>query len=308
MELLDPFRHKAVLWLLLVPALLLLWTLQRRGRAVVMPFDHGRQPRGRWLAFSLRIAESLPALVLAVVILLLASPQKWDEPRSRRALTNIQFCVDVSGSMTAKFGDGDRYDAAMRAINSFLDFRTGDAFGLTFFGGQVLHWVPLTTDVSAFRCAPPFMKPSELPYWMGGTEIGRALTACRQILLEREEGDRMIVLITDGYAADLYGGRDEEIARTLRDSGIVVYTVHVAEPPVPDQMVTITSITRGEAFAAEDKDGLRRIFESIDAMQKVRLEKAQSEATDNFAPFCIAGIAIVGAGVLLALGVRSTPW
>src|SRR6185503_6249203 len=117
----------------------------------------------------LRMFESLPALILAVVILILAGPQAWSEPRTKRALTNIEFCVDVSGSMMAKFGEGDRYDASMAAINSFLDFRKGDAFGLTFFGNNVLHWVPLTTDPSAIKCAPPYMRPENAPPGFGGT-------------------------------------------------------------------------------------------------------------------------------------------
>ena len=56
--------------------------------------------------------------MLALVIVLLAGPQRWDEPRTQRSLTNIEFCVDVSGSMTARFGDGDRYQAAMKAIDA----------------------------------------------------------------------------------------------------------------------------------------------------------------------------------------------
>ena len=220
MEIIDPFRHPIVLMLLVVPGALLLWVWRGSGRSVVLPFDHGTQRSGSWLKFALRLAESLPPLVLAVAVLLLAGPQKWDEPRTKRVLTNIEFCVDVSGSMMSKFGDGTRYDAAMDAINGFLDFRKGDAFGLTFFGNNVLHWVPLTTDTSAFRCAPPFMRPGTLPYWLSGTEIGKALLACRKVLLEREEGDRMIVLITDGFSADLYGGKDEEVAHRLKDDPV----------------------------------------------------------------------------------------
>ena len=68
----------------------------------------------------------------------------------------------------------------MDAINEFLDYREGDAFGLTFFGNNVLHWVPLTTDASAVSCAPPFMRPEVAPPWFGGTEIGKALLACTQ--------------------------------------------------------------------------------------------------------------------------------
>ncbi len=149
-------------------------------------------------------------------------------------LTNIEFCVDISGSMTAPFGSGSRYDGSMEAINEFLDYREGDAFGLTFFGNNVLHWVPLTSDVSAVKCAPPFMRPEVAPPWFGGTEIGKALLACRKILADREEGDRMIVLVSDGMSFDLTGGTDEQIAAELREDNITVYAIHISDSAVPD--------------------------------------------------------------------------
>lgn len=308
MESLDLFRHKSVLFLLVVPVALCLWTWNRRGRAVVLPFDHASRGSDAWPRFFLRLFESVPALLLALVILILAGPQAWGEPRSKRALTNIEFCLDVSGSMMAKFGEGTRYDAAMAAINEFLDYRKGDAFGLTFFGNSVLHWVPLTEDTSAFKCAPPFMTPGQLPYWLNGTEIGKALRACRKVLVEREEGDRMILLVTDGYSADLGGGNEEIVARELKNDGIVVYTVHIAEGEIPDEIVRIASLTGGEAFKPEDTDGLRRIFERVDRMQKAKLEKTQPEASDAFGPWCLAALGLLGVAVLALFGLRYTPW
>jgi len=305
---LDLFRHRSVLALLVLPAVLLVWTWRRRGRALVLPFDHSTASHGAWIAFFLRCAESLPALLLALVILVLAGPQKWDEPRSKRVLTNIEFCVDVSGSMTARFDTGDRYEAAMKAINGFLDYRKGDAFGLTFFGNNVLHWVPLTTDISAFRCAPPFMRPQNLPYWFGGTEIGKALMACRQVLLGREEGDRMIVLITDGYSSDLDGGNDEVIARKLKADGITVFAVSIAEGNPTDGLQRIASITGGEVFEPGDQSGLARVFERIDKMQKTRLEKTHAEAADDFWPWCLAGLGLLGCALVALFGLRYTPW
>ena len=68
---------------------------------VALPFDHARATGGRGWAFFLNLAESVPPLVLAVALLLLAGPRRQGEPRTRRALTNIEFCVDVSGSMTS---------------------------------------------------------------------------------------------------------------------------------------------------------------------------------------------------------------
>ncbi len=308
MNSLDLFRHRPLLFLLVVPAALLLWVWRRPAPGVVLPVDHSSAAASPWMLFFLRLAESIPALLLAIVVLLLAGPQTWESPKSQRVLTNIEFCVDVSGSMMSKFGDGDRYGGAMKAINEFLDVRKGDAYGLTFFGNNVLHWVPLTTDVSAFRCAPPFMHPGNLPPWFGGTEIGRALLACKKVLVEREEGDRMIVLITDGYSADLFGGKDEEVLRELRADHVVVYTLQVAETTLPNEIVRIAVGSGGEAFKAEDPEGLKRVFASIDSMQKTRLEKKQAEAVDAFRPFCFAGLGLLVVGIAALYGLRATPW
>ncbi len=308
MEILFPFRHAPVLLLLLVPAGLLLWVWRRRGRSVVLPLDHAHSPRGRWIGISVRLAESLPALLLALVVLILAGPQRWDEPRTQKVLTNIEFCVDVSGSMNAQFGNGNRYDASMAAINDFLDYREGDAFGLTFFGNSVLHWVPLTTDVSAFRCAPPFMRPRSLPSWFRGTEIGKALRACRRVLIGREEGDRMIILVSDGNSFDLGNDADQEIARMLREDGICVYAVHIAEDSPPDPIVNITSLTGGEVFNPGDPSGLAAVFQRIDEMQETRVEKVQAEPIDDYEPWAHAALAVLGTALVALFGLRFTPW
>lgn len=308
MDLLLPFRNTPLLFLQVVPALLLFWSWTRKGRGVVLPIDHSVARRGMAIGFFVRLAESLPPILLVLVIFILAGPQRWDEPRSQKVLTNIEFCVDVSGSMNARFGDGTRYDASMVAINEFLDYRTGDAFGLTFFGNSVLHWVPLTTDTSAFRCAPPFMQPGKIPRWFGGTEIGKALMACRKILTGREEGDRMIILVSDGNSSDLRSGRDEEIARDLLNDNIVVYAVHIGSTNAPAPIVNITSITGGDVFVPGDAEGLDHIFQRIDQMQETRIEKARAEAVDNYGPWIMLALIVLAALISSLFGLRYTPW
>ena len=310
MEALDLFRSPRTLLWLVVPGALLVWTWGRRGRALVLPYDHARNAAGRWTRVALNLAGSLPPLLLALVIVILAGPQSWGAPRSKRVLTNIQFCVDVSGSMGASFGGGTRYDASMEAINRFLAYREGDAFGLTFFGNNVLHWVPLTSDVSAFRCAPPFLDPrrSARPYWFGGTEIGKALLACREVLAARDEGDRMIILVSDGESFDLEGDRAAEISRRLKEDRIVVYGVHIAEGDVPGPIVDITSWTGGDVFQPGDPAALDAVFKRIDAMQKTKLEKDTPEQVDDFWFLCVAGLSLLGVQLLLAFALRYTPW
>jgi Ca-activated chloride channel family protein len=302
------FAYPFVLALLAVPVLLIAWVWRRTSGRVALPLDHGGQSSGRGWAALISVAESVPALIVAVVIVLMAGPQQLSAPRTKRVLTNIEFCVDVSSSMITPLGDGSRYDGSMKAIDGFLDVRKGDAFGLTFFGNNVLHWVPLTSDPSAIRCAPPFMKPENVPNWMGGTMIGKALLACKEILTSREEGDRMIILVSDGESFDLQGGNDETIAQTLKRSNITVYAIHISDRSAPAAIVNITSMTGGEVFAVDDPGALNVVFQRIDAMRETKLEKTASELLDNFVPVCIAGLSLLAVSGCALFGLRYTPW
>jgi Ca-activated chloride channel family protein len=243
-----------------------------------------------------------------IVIWILAGPVILGKPTQKRAVTNIQFCVDISGSMTAPFGTGSRYDASMEAINSFLDFREGDAFGLSFFGNAVLHWCPLTTDTSAIRCSPPFMRPENAPPWFGGTSIGKALLSCRQLLMEQADGDRMIILVSDGASSDLSGGNDADIAKRCVEQGIKVFAIHIADFDAPAEVVNITSLTGGEVFNPGDPDSLADVFRQIDDMQKSEIVQTIAEQLDHFTPYALLGLLLLSISVLFAFGLRYTPW
>jgi Ca-activated chloride channel family protein len=302
------FAYWPVLFALIVPLLLIIWVWLRHERRLVLPFDHGLPGSGRGWYFFLGIAEMLPALVLALVIVILAGPQHLSEPKTKRVLTNIEMCVDVSGSMTTPFGDGTRYDTAMKSVDEFCTFRKGDAYGLTFFGNSNLHWCPLTSDVNAIRCSPPFMQPDKIPYWFGGTEIGRALRACGKVLSERQEGDRMILLITDGDSYDLNGGNDVAIAKELKAANISVFAVIIGMDRIQDEIHTITGLTGGEAFQAGDPEALKAVIRRIDQMKQTRLEKTVADTQDWLFPFCVAGLGLLGASTLTLFGLRYTPW
>ncbi|MEM6364469.1 MAG: vWA domain-containing protein [Planctomycetota bacterium] len=304
------FTYPVVLALLVLPAAILSWVWRRSGGEVAVPSDFGQQPEGRYWKRLIDCFESIPAVLLAIAIILLAGPQSSGAPENKRVLTNIEFCVDISASMTASFGDRTRYEASMQAINDFVGYREGDAFGLTFFSDETLKWVPLTTDTSAFEYALPFMDPRRrLPKGLGGgTRIAKGLEACRKTLLQQDQGDRMIILISDGASADLYGGRDTEIANQLIKDGIVMYDVHVAGRDVPDQIVNIAYLTGGEVFSPGDDEALASVFQRIDAMQKTKLEQVAAETHDQFWPPAIAGLSLLAFAVMGAFGLRYTPW
>lgn len=302
------FGRPWLLLLLVLPLIQLFWVWQRTSRRVALPFDHGGRGSGWLLRGALGFGESLPALLCAVVVLILSLPQELAAPKQKRALTNIQFCVDISGSMTAKFGSGTRYDASMKAINAFLDYRTGDAFGLTFFGNNYLHWVPLTSDPSAFRCSIPFMRPENNVPGFGGTEIGKAVLGCREMLVSRSEGDRMLILITDGWSSDLSGGAEMEIAKRLKRDGITLFAVNIQDQDARGEIVNLARMTGGEVFNPGDTEALDGVFKRIDDMARAKIEQGTAELVDWFWPFAVAGLSILGLYALLMLGLRYTPW
>lgn len=304
------FSNWHYLFLLFIPALILAWIWMRVGGRVAFPQDHGVARKGRAWDFCLNLFLSAAPLMLAMAIILLAGPRHLSIPKQERELTNIEFCLDLSGSMTAQFGEGSRYDAAMEAMNNFVTQREKDAYGLTVFGTNANHWIPLTTDPSAFRCATPFLNPRKRlpPGYGGGTMIGKALKKCQETLVERETGDRMIILVSDGESADLGDGREEDLARELRDDKIVVYSIHIGEGITPPEVSTITNITGGASFSPEDQQALVDVFQRIDRMQVAEMKRTYPEIVDWFSPFSICGLVFAGLSLISLTGLRHTPW
>lgn len=302
------FAHSWVLLFLIAPVLLAWWEWRRRGRPVVLPLDHSRGRSRRWLERIIKCANLLTPLLLVTGVLILAGPQRMMKPEDERELTNIEFVLDVSGSMMSPFGGGTRADKAFEAIVDFTSFRKGDAFGLTIFGTEVVHWVPLTKDLTALRLAAPFLRPEKMPPHMGGTRIAHALEAVQKILRSREEGDRMVVLISDGMSFDLNGGVAQKLGEDLRADDITVFYIHTAEGSPQEETYTVANLTGGQAFSAGDPESLREVFKSIDAMKPAKLKPSTPQPADWFWPFALAGLSVLGLKVLSLLGLRFTPW
>lgn len=297
------FLHPWVLLLLAIPVLLF-WAVLGRGPGIVMPFDHQSHGRGRWLRWVLGAFEVVPLMLLAGAILMLAGPQMLKQPRAERLLTNIELCLDVSGSMS-----GSRYQMASKAIEDFTKAREGDALGLTLFGSHQIRWIPLTKDLGAIRHAMPFADPERQPTHMGGTAIAAALRFCRKNMeAEAAEGDRLIVMVSDGDSSDLSGGENERVAEELKGSGITLYHIHVAEDDIPSEVVDMARGTGGDALAATDPEGIKQVFRHIDRMKPARFKPAGSQPLDHFRPFAIAVLVLAGLHAIGLLGARYTPW
>ncbi len=302
------FDRPDLLWLLMLPAIALAIAIRRPGLRVVLPVDHGRMGLPRWLARLIGALQTLPALMLALAILVLAGPRTLERIGGSRLLTNIEVCLDLSGSMKFPFGERRRFDAAIDALARFTQRRAGDAFGLTVFSEHVVHWLPLTDHLDAIQRAAPFLDPDKIGAFSRGTYIKKALTAARERLVERHTGDRVIVLISDGEPSDFDEGDSTLIAAALAEAGIVTMVVHVAPGPVPDVMVEIAETTGGIALAADNEAKLQQVFARFDRMRPVRYGAPRYRPVAHYGPIAAAGLVLGLLYLCSLLGLRYTPW
>ncbi len=303
------FEYPLVLLALALPVLLALRELTTRRGDVALPFDHARARRRPWLGGLLHTAQLVPYALLAVAVLLLAGPRTLAGSLERREVTNIELVLDVSGSMGWPLGrNRTRYEAAMEAISAFTRARRGDACGLTIFGGEVVKWTPLTRDLDVIRLSTPFLDPKKMPPHMQSTRIGAALEHSKLVLEEREQGDRLIVLVSDGESSDLGGGNARRVGYELAAANITLHAVHIGGRTAPGQLYEVVRPTGGEVFASDDPGGLQQIFAHIDQMEPARTLPTGREPVPHYRPFTLAGLILLGLHLAFQMGLRYTPW
>lgn len=302
------FEHPWILFFLILPALLAGWEWKRRGYRVRLPMDHSRIAGRPILGRLVNSTNLLPALIVATGIIILAGPQKAITGRLTQERRNIHFLLDVSGSMSLKYGKSNRYSAAMKAITQFTNYRSkDDAFALSVFGSEVIHWIPLTQEVSAIELAEPFLDPKKISSYMGGTRIGNALWKILPIM-QKEDGDRMIILLTDGQSSDLMPDQVYKVTKALKDAQITVYSVFTGNDNAPDALRIISESTRGELFTPGDPDALNKTFKHIAMMKKVKSQPFVHAYMAYFRLAAIIGLCLLGITVLAGFGLRYTPW
>jgi len=308
------FLYPKLLALLAIPVILAFWEWVRPGQPLAMPFDHAKVGRGRFWQFLINSANCLPAGLLAIAILFLAHPVIFNPPEVERQLTNVQIVLDTSGSMKSPHGPqtkgvNSRFDSAMASIEQFLHYRKGDAFGLTVFSRNFVHWVPLTQDTEAIVLARPFIAPNVFPdeFW-GNTFIGKALYGAAELLDQAKTGDRMIILLTDGLSSDIIPPKDSAIIADLQAKRIKVFVIFLIDQPVTPALVGIAQGSGGDAWGAVTPEALNLVFKRIDEMKKVVILEKKPRAADYYDPFFIPAMAALGLAILALFGIRYNPW
>ena len=253
----DAFRFYSWLWLLLIPAILLLgWLRTRRRIRPAVIFSSIADLKGLPVTLLQRIRRLMPlvyGLGLCLVILALARPQSGkSESRVTGEGIAIELVLDISGSMEAidfqlEKKDVSRLEAVKHVIGEFvlgsrssgLPGRRDDQVGVVAFGGFADSKCPLTLDHGALV---DIVRALEVPKAVRdrkgrvinsqslqedmATAIGDGLALGVDRLRGTKAKSKVVVLLTDG---DNNAGAIEprEAAQIARASGIKVYTIGI---------------------------------------------------------------------------------
>lgn len=232
---------------------------------------------------------------------------------------DLMLAVDLSGSMQERdfLIDGkmvDRLTATKRVAGEFIQKREGDRIGLILFGEQAYSQTPLTFDRQTVDI---LLQEAVIGLAGRATAIGDAIGLAVKRLRRREQGQRVLILLTDGAntagevtpldAADLAAreglkiytigiGADKMMVRDLFGTRYVNPSSELDEKT----LLAIAQMTGGRYFRAKNTGELQEIYGHLDKLEPIAQDAQSFRPKTALFPWPLAGALLLSA--LLALG------
>lgn len=266
---------------------------------------------------------ALPWLAWFLLCAAAARPQQLGEPVAPpQSARDLMLAVDLSGSMSEldmELGGRivDRLTAAKAVLADFLERRAGDRVGLLVFGQRAYALAPLTLDRDAVR---EQLRDSVAGLAGRETAIGDAIGLAVKRLRTQPEGQRVLILLTDGV--NTAGVLDPlKAAELAKEEGVRVHTVAFGGageggsffglplplPAMEDEideatLQQIAATTGGRFFRARDTDQLAGIYAELDRIEPIQQEGSKVRPRIERYSWPLAG------ALLVALLVFIRPW
>lgn len=231
-------------------------------------------------------------LVWLALIAATARPQWTGEPVTLPVTgRDLMLAVDISGSMgTEDLELGgrlvNRLTVVKNVVSQFVDARRGDRVGLILFGTNAYLQAPLTFDLDSVN---RLLVEAPVGIAGGKTAIGDAIGLAVKRLRRRPQGERVLILLTDG-ASNVGEVAPIKAAELARQEQIRIHTIGVGadEMRMPslfgvfgsrvinpsaeldeETLQAIADATGGRYFRAQNTQRLQEIYAIIDALEPV---------------------------------------
>ena len=287
------FEYPKLLWLMIVPALLVLHYIylelsERHPHMRVSTSVPWTASGMSYMAVLRHVPFVLRTFALAMIIVAIARPRSSEQmEKVDTEGIDIVLAMDVSTSMLARDLTPDRISASKDIAIEFISQRPSDRMGIVVFAGESFTQCPLTTDRATLI---NLMKDVQTDIIEDGTAIGNGLATAVARMKDSDAKSRVVILLTDGVnnRGEISPQMAAEIARTY---GVRVYTIGVGkEGMAPYPVMTpwgvevqnvkveidekllaeIAESTGGRYFRATDNTKLAEIYGEINKMEKAR--------------------------------------
>lgn len=234
-------------------------------------------------------------LIWTCLVVAVARPQWLGQPVTiPQEGREIMLAVDLSGSMqyedmmigTHKV---NRLVMLKYVLDDFIDRRVGDRLGLILFADTAYVQTPLTYDRKTVR---QMLDEATLGLVGEKTAIGDALGLAAKRFNDKEDSNRILILLTDGQntAGNIQPKEALEIAVA---AGVKVYTIGVGademfvrsffgnkkvnpSADLDESLLTnIATQTGGKYFRARDTQSLQQIYEILDELEPIEDDPIQ---------------------------------
>lgn len=171
-------------------------------------------------------------LALTALIFAIARPQFGSKlTKEKRKGVELIIALDVSNSMLAEDIQPNRLERSKRAIQSLIEKLKDDKLGLVVFAGDAYTQLPITSDYSSAKLFLSSVNTGIVP--RQGTAIGSAIKLAVNSFSPQFEGNKAIIVITDGEDHE-----DDalEATKAATEQGIKVHTIGMGLPqggPIP---------------------------------------------------------------------------
>lgn len=303
-------------WLFLIVPLIVfyMWASLRKRRfgmrftnttvlQAVMP------QRSQWRR---HLAVALTLLSFAAITCAWARPNGVDRvPRERATIVVV---IDISQSMLAKDVKPTRLEAAKERSKTFVDALppTYNVSVVSLSGNPALR-VPPTTDRAMVKRSIDALSVQD------STAIGGAIDTALGAISMAPKGDGnvlppgAIVMLSDG--TNTAGTSPVQAAERAAKDKVAIYTIAYGTdvgsvdldgkrervPPDRELMKTLSSITKGTAWTAENTAELDSVYKNV--ATQVGYEEVKKEVTALWAGYALA-FAVLAAVAAVSLGAR----
>lgn len=250
-------------------------------------------------------------LCWCLTIIGLARPEILGEPIViEKAARDLVLAVDISGSMDARdMADAQgnpqqRLEAVKGVINDFIAEREGDRVAIIVFGTKAYLQTPFTEDLES---AEELMAQTQVGMAGPHTAIGDAIGLALRTFEVSDIEQKVLILLSDG--ADTNSAMSPLNATEIAvDAGVFVHTIGVGDPNASgDDRVDLKTLQAiadragGRFFVAGDVEGLRAVYDEINALNPRVVETTSFQPRESIAYYAFAAALLLGMLQLAAL-------